>query len=113
MPTSETILNRVLATLTVEERANSGDFQLTWDGDYRIGDAQLGLKGALLADLDLRLKPRSPRASWPAGWPRVGSLAIRLGDISSHATCLSGVSLAEPCLLAARYAATAAKQLAR
>ncbi len=47
---------RALAALTVQERSNSGDVQLTWDGSYEIADAQLGLKGALLAYFDRALE---------------------------------------------------------
>ena len=33
-----------------------GDVQLTWDSNYEIADAELGLKGALLADFDRALE---------------------------------------------------------
>ncbi len=33
-----------------------GDVQLTWDGNYEIADAELGLKGSLLANFDRALE---------------------------------------------------------
>lgn len=66
---------RALAALTVQERSNSGDVQLTWDGSYEIADAQLGLKGALLAyfdraletEISARIMARGMSEKWFAG----------------------------------------------
>ena len=52
-----------------------GDVQLTWDGNYEIADAELGLKGALLADfscaletdISARIMVRGMTEGWFAG----------------------------------------------